>query len=167
MAPDSESIWTVRPDIEALNAAASNTLMAQLGIEITAVKDDGLRGSMPVDRRTHQPLAMLHGGASAALAETLGSVAGSFVVDPQRQFVVGVELNINHLRPVSRGFVHGSASPFHLGATTQVWGIEITDPDGRLIAVARLTLAVRTRQGNKGSNVPIFPSGARQSDPSQ
>ncbi|MFP3853062.1 MAG: hotdog fold thioesterase [Anaerolineales bacterium] len=138
------TIWQMEPDLEAINATAAGTLSEQLGIEFIESGDDFLRARMPVDRRTRQPLGMLHGGASAALAETLGSVAGLFAVDPAEQFVVGLALNANHIRPVREGWVYGLAKPYHLGRTTQVWGIEVSDEQGRIVSIVRLTLAVQS-----------------------
>lgn len=138
------TIWQLEPDLDAINATAVGTLSEQLGIEFIESGDDYLKARMPVDSRTHQPLGMLHGGASAALAETLGSVAGLFTVDPAEQFVVGLALNANHIRPVREGWVYGLARPYHLGMTTQVWGIEISDERERLVSIVRLTLAVRS-----------------------
>lgn len=137
------TIWHQRPKPDHINRASTGSLAAHLGIEITDIGDDYLAGRMPVDKRTCQPWGMLHGGSSAALAETLGSVAGTFVVDPEQAYVVGLEINANHIRPVQDGWVQGRATPFHLGRTTQVWQIEISDEDQRLVSVSRLTLAVR------------------------
>ncbi len=97
---------------------------------------------MPVEPRTHQPMGYLHGGASLVLAETLGSVAANYVIDRARQRCLGQEINANHLRPVSDGLVTGTARPYHLGARSQVWSIEIRDPRERLVCVSRLTMAV-------------------------
>lgn len=114
-----------------------------LGIEVTEVGDDFLTARMPVADRTRQPLGYLHGGASAALAETLGSVAGIYTVDPEKYFVMGLEINANHVRSVRQGSVIGTARPLHLGRTTQVWEIRIVDEQDHLVSVSRLTLAVR------------------------
>jgi 1,4-dihydroxy-2-naphthoyl-CoA hydrolase len=117
-------------------------LSAHLGIVFTEWGDDFLRGTMPVGPSTHQPMGLLHGGASVVLAETLGSVAANYVLDSARQRCLGQEINANHLRPVSDGIVIGTARPFHLGARSQVWSIEIRDPRERLVCVSRLTVAV-------------------------
>ena len=129
-------------DIAAVNALRSNTLVAHLGIELTETGPDWLRGTMPVDARTHQPYGLLHGGASVALAETLGSMAGAFCVDPAQHRVVGLEINANHVRGVREGFVTGTAKAVHIGRSTQVWEIKITDEADKLVCVSRLTLAV-------------------------
>ena len=132
-------------DIDALNALSRGTLMEPLGIVFTEIGPDYVRGTMPVDARTHQPYGLLHGGASVALAETLGSTAGGLCVEPG-QGVVGIEINANHLAGVREGIVTGTARPLHVGRSTQVWEIRIEDADGRLACVSRLTLAVIRRR---------------------
>ncbi len=136
------AIWFGNPTIDAARMAHEGLLPSQLGIEFTEWGDDYLRGTMPVEARTHQPMGYLHGGASVALAETLGSVAANYVVDPKRFRCLGQEINANHLRPVTDGLVTGTARPIHLGTRSQVWGIEIRDPRERLVCISRLTLAV-------------------------
>ena len=113
-----------------------------LGMEFTEVGEDFLKGRMPVDHRTRQPYGLLHGGASVALAETLGSVAAAFVVDRSQYNAVGLEINANHLRGVREGFVTGIARPLHLGKTTHVWEIRIHDEKDKLVCVSRLTVAI-------------------------
>jgi 1,4-dihydroxy-2-naphthoyl-CoA hydrolase len=113
-----------------------------LGIELIELGKNYLKGKMPVDSRTKQPTGVLHGGASVAFAESLGSIAGNLVVDMNLFTCVGLEINANHLRPVSEGFVYGIASPLHLGRKTQVWTIEIQNEEGKLVCISRLTLAV-------------------------
>ena len=113
-----------------------------LGMEFTEVGEDFLKGRMPVDNRTRQPYGLLHGGASVALAETLGSVGAALVVDRQRYNAVGLEINANHVRGVREGFVTGTARPLHIGKTTQVWDIRITDERDKLVCVSRLTVAI-------------------------
>lgn len=142
-------IWFHRPTIEMLQAMRVGSMSSALGIEFTEIGDDYLRGRMPVDENTRQPLGLLHGGASAALAETLGSVAGIFVRDPLKSYVVGLEINLNHVRAVRQGWVVGTASPYHLGRTTQVWGIRIEDEMEKLVSIARLTLACRDFDGDQ------------------
>ena len=135
-------IWKIKPvPAEAKNFGAPNLAHA-LGIEITEAGDDYLRGTMPVDHRTKQPYGLLHGGASVALAETLGSAAGAHCVDPSKYAVVGLEINANHIRSVREGQVTGTARPLHLGSSTQVWEIKIENSEGKLVCVSRLTLAV-------------------------
>jgi len=128
-----------------MNRAAANCVIGGLGIVITEQGDDFLRGSMPVDARTRQPYGLLHGGASALLAETLASTAANLCLeDPLRQQAVGVEINANHLRTVTGGTVTGTARALHIGRSTQVWDIRIEDEQGRLVCVSRLTLAIRS-----------------------
>ena len=132
--------WPEGATIEALNAASAGTLMQALGIEFTELGDGYLRATMPVDARTHQPYGLLHGGASVALAETLGSSAGALLAGGSA--AVGLEINANHLRAVREGTVTGTARAVHVGRTTQVWDIRIEDARGRPVCVSRLTLAV-------------------------
>ena len=123
--------------------ATRPTLADALGIELIALTDDYLEGRMPVDGRTHQPMGLLHGGASVALAETLGSIGGASRIDPARQACVGLEINANHLKGVRDGWVRGRATPVHVGRSTQVWEIRITHEEtGALICVSRITMAV-------------------------
>lgn len=123
-----------------LNARSEGTLMQALGITFTELGEGFLRATMPVDARTHQPYGLLHGGASVALAETLGSSAGMLMAGGNA--VVGLEINANHLRAVRSGTVTGTARPLHLGRSTQVWEIHIEDDAGRPVCVSRITLAV-------------------------
>lgn len=120
-----------------------NTLMEHLNIELTEIGPDYVTGRMPVDKRVHQIFGILHGGASLALAETLGSTAAYMTLDDSKQFCVGQEINANHLRGVSSGFVTGTARPFHIGATSQVWGIDIRDEKDQPVCISRITMAVR------------------------
>src|SRR5688572_15998132 len=136
------SIWFTSPTIEDANRHMQPVLGGHLGIVFTELGADYLRGTMPVEPRTHQPMGYLHGGASVAFAETLGSVAANFVVDLSRFRCLGQEINANHLRPVTNGLVTGTARPHHIGARSQVWGIEIRDPGERLVCISRLTIAV-------------------------
>ncbi len=136
------SIWTTRPMLEDLQALASGTLLESLDIRITEVRDDALVGSMVVDRRTHQPYGILHGGASVALAESLGSLAGHFCRKDLDTLGVGQHVDAHHLRPVRSGRVHGTATPVHIGHRSQLWTVRITDDDDRLICVSDLALAM-------------------------
>ena len=135
-------IWFGTPTIDAARLSQRGLLAPHLGIEFTEWGDDFLRGTMPVEPRTRQPMGYLHGGASLVLAETLGSVAANCVVDFEKFRCLGQEINANHLRPVSDGLVTGTARPFHLGSRSQVWSIEIRDPRERLVCISRLTVAV-------------------------
>ncbi|HEV2362912.1 MAG TPA: hotdog fold thioesterase [Caulobacteraceae bacterium] len=134
-------------DLGELSALHGGDINGRLGIEVTGVGPDWLEGRMPVDERTRQPAGVLHGGASVVLAETLGSAAAGHTVDPEKFFCVGQDVNANHLGAVREGWVTGRASPFHLGRTSQVWGIEIRDGQGRLACIARLTVAVVPARG--------------------
>ncbi|MGQ0430256.1 MAG: hotdog fold thioesterase [Gammaproteobacteria bacterium] len=140
------SIWFRQFTLEEVRRIERGTLGEHLGIEFMKIGEDFVEARMPVDRRTVQPDRILHGGASVALAETLGSVGGSMCVDRERFQIVGQEINANHLRPAIQGYVHGRASPIHLGRRSQVWNIEIRDDNDRLVCVSRLTIAVIERQ---------------------
>ena len=119
------------------------TLADALGMELTEVTDDYLEGRMPVDGRTHQPMGLLHGGASVALAETLGSIAAMLHVDRSKQACVGLEINANHLKGVRDGWVRGRATAVHIGRSTQVWEIRIShEESGALVCISRITMAV-------------------------
>ena len=139
------AIWKKPVTLDQFNALNRDTMMQAIGIVFTEVGDDFLRATMPVDARTHQPYGLLHGGASVALAETLGSAAGMMLVDPAREIVVGIEINANHLRGVKSGIVTGTARALHIGRSTQVWEIRIEDEGQRLVCISRLTLAVVPR----------------------
>ena len=117
-------------------------MVGHLGIVVTEVGDDYITGTMPVDHRTIQPMGLLHGGASVTLAETLGSVAGSLTVKVGEEYVVGLEINANHVKSARSGLVTGTARPVHLGGRTQIWEIRITNEAGELVCISRLTLAV-------------------------
>jgi 1,4-dihydroxy-2-naphthoyl-CoA hydrolase len=136
------AIWKQDTSLEHLNGWSRNTLMEALGIRLTAVGDDWLQGTMPVDHRTHQPYGLLHGGASVALAETLGSTAAMLTLDPEKERAVGLDINANHVRGVTGGVVTGTARPLHIGRSTQVWEIRIEEEHGKLVCMSRLTMAV-------------------------
>jgi 1,4-dihydroxy-2-naphthoyl-CoA hydrolase len=149
MTAPAAGIWFRPHTLAGLNALNEGTMAASLGIEITGIGPDFLSGTLPVDERTRQPYGLLHGGASIALAETLGSLAAAMTVDPVRALVVGQEINANHIRAVREGHVTGTARPVHVGGRSQVWSIEIADPAGRLVCISRLTLAVLDRQAQR------------------
>jgi uncharacterized protein (TIGR00369 family) len=133
-----------RPTLAELNRGAENSAISTLGIVITEIGEDFVRGTMPVDARTLQPYGLLHGGSSVLLAESLASTAANLCLDdPGKQQAVGLEINANHLRAVTAGVVTGTARPVHVGRSTQVWDIRIEDERGRAVCVSRLTLAVR------------------------
>lgn len=137
--------WKKEISLEKLNAARANTLAGQIGIRFTNIGEDTITASMPVDERTHQPLGLLHGGASAALIETLGSVAATYSVS-ENQYCVGVEINANHVKSARTGKVFGTAKPIHRGSTIQVWQVDIVSEDKKLISTGRITLAVLTKK---------------------
>ena len=134
-------IWKQHVDLATVSAWSRNTLMQAIDIRIIEIGDDYLRGTMPVDARTRQPYGILHGGASVALAETLGSTAAMLCCEDDRA-AVGLEINANHLRAVREGTVTGTARPIHVGRSTQVWEIRIENDTGELTCIARLTMAV-------------------------
>jgi 1,4-dihydroxy-2-naphthoyl-CoA hydrolase len=138
-------IWYKEYTINEIGFLAKNNMLEHLGIELTAIESDFISGKMPVDHRTVQPMNILHGGASVALAESLGSIGSYLTVDPEKYHCVGMEINANHLRPVSDGYVFATAKPLHLGKTTQVWAIDITNEAGKLVCVSRITMAVVVR----------------------
>lgn len=140
-------LWTSLPDLSTLNRMMANTLVSHLGIEITEVGEDFLRATLPVDARTHQPFGLLHGGASVALAESLGSIASSLCVDLDTQAIVGLEINANHLRATRSGVVTGTVRPIHVGRSTHVWDIRIENEAGQPVCVSRLTVAVIPKPG--------------------
>lgn len=133
-------IWKIKPTIEALNDINKNSLVENLGIEFTEVGDNYIIAKMPVDQRTRQPMGLLHGGASAALAETLGSIAAfSISIDPLNESIVGLEINANHIKSAKSGWVYGKVTPVKIGNTIQVWQIDITNEEQVLICRSRLT----------------------------
>jgi 1,4-dihydroxy-2-naphthoyl-CoA hydrolase len=134
-------IWFARPTLAELNQPMP-TLVSHLGIVITELGDDFIRATMPVDHRTHQPMGLLHGGASVALAESLGSMGAYLCVDASRYDVVGLEINANHIRAVKSGTVTGTARPIHIGKSTQLWEIRITNEADKLVCISRITIAV-------------------------
>ena len=139
-------IWKSQPNLEEINRIGARCAVGHLGIEVTEVGTDFLKGTMPVDHRTTQPFGLLHGGASAMLAETLASIAANHCVDAGH-FCVGMEINCNHVRSIREGEVIGTAAPLHLGRSSQVWDIRIEDPQGRLAAISRMTISVIARDG--------------------
>jgi 1,4-dihydroxy-2-naphthoyl-CoA hydrolase len=136
------SIWFASPTVEDANRRMQAGMAGHLGIVFTEFGGDYLRATMAVEPRLHQPMGILHGGASVVLAETLGSVAANYAVDSAKSYCVGQEINANHIRPVKTGTVTGTARPVHLGSRSQVWSIEIRDEQERLVCISRLTVAV-------------------------
>jgi 1,4-dihydroxy-2-naphthoyl-CoA hydrolase len=141
------AIWKQSGSLDQINASSRNTMVSTLDIRVVEVGDDFLRGTMPVDERTRQPFGLLHGGASVALAETLGSLAGNLCLDASKEVAVGLDINANHIRAATSGIVTGTARPLHIGRTTQVWEIRIEDEKQRLVCISRLTLAVVPKSG--------------------
>ncbi len=125
-----------------LNQLSKGTMAEVLGITFTEIGANYLKASMPVDNRTRQPYGLLHGGASAALAETIGSVASSLCIDTEKQICVGIEINCNHIRGKKDGLVTATAEALHIGSTTHVWDIKIRDEREKLVCVSRLTVAI-------------------------
>ncbi len=133
-----------------INNMGKGTMGEMLGIEFTGIAKDKLTATMPVDHRTVQPYGILHGGASVALAETLGSVAAHLSVDSSKYLTVGLEINANHIRSVRCGFVTGTATPIHVGRSTHVWGINIVNEEGKLVCTSRITMAIIAKKENAG-----------------
>lgn len=136
-------MFTTTITLDAIHSLSNNTIAQYLGIEFLEIGADYLVAKMPVDHRTHQPFGILHGGASVVLAETLGSIASFLCLkDPQKQHAVGLEINANHIRSVKEGFVYGKVTPIHVGRSTQVWDIKITNEENKLVCISRLTVAI-------------------------
>jgi len=145
MTEEPKPLFPSEVTLDFVNNACRNTMVQHIGIEFTEVGPDHMAARMPVDHRTIQPLGLLHGGASVALAETLGSMAGWCCINRETQDVVGMEINANHIRGMRSGYVYGTTTSVHLGRTTQVWEIKIRDEGGRMVCVSRLTLAMRKK----------------------
>ena len=139
-------LWTQPVTTQTLTDIHKDTAVERLGIEFLEVGDDFIRARVPVDTRTRQPYGILHGGVSVVLAETLGSCGAAFAA-PEGHRAVGLDINANHLRATTSGWVTGTARPVHVGRTTQVWQIDLQDEQGRLTCVSRLTMAVLAAQG--------------------
>ena len=139
------SIWRSLRSLEELNGNRQGTMVENLGILFTEIGSDFVRGTMPVDTRTVQPYGLLHGGASVALAETLGSTGAAMCVDAAEYQVVGQEINANHVRAARGGLVTGTARAVHLGGRTHVWTIDIVNEAQKLVCISRLTMAVIKR----------------------
>ena len=141
------AIWFNKDlSLDHLRPLGKNTMAEYLDIEWSAVGDDFIKATMPVDHRTNQPYGLLHGGASCVLAETIGSVASAMVIDHDKFICVGLEINANHIRGVREGRVTGIATPLHLGSSTHVWDIKIYDEKEKLVCVSRLTVAIIPRK---------------------
>jgi 1,4-dihydroxy-2-naphthoyl-CoA hydrolase len=140
------TIWYEEITLEKLTARNKNTMSDYVGIEFTEIGDDYLKAKMPIDHRTKQPIGIMHGGASCVLAETVGSIAANYCVDPSKYYCVGLDINTNHIRSAREGFVIATAKPYHLGRSTHVWSIEIHNEHQQLISVNRLTMTVMFRK---------------------
>lgn len=140
------AIWQKPIDLQALNALSPNTAVGHLGIEFVEIGDDFLRARVPVDKRTVQPFGLLHGGVSVVLAETLGSM-GAYFASPEGHRAVGLDINANHLRAATSGWVTGTARAVHRGRTTQVWQIDLANEAGELVCVSRITMAMLVPRG--------------------
>lgn len=138
-------VWKMPIDFEKLKNRSANTFAEYIGIEFTEIRDDALVARLKVDHRTKQPLGFINGGVSAALAETVASTAANYCVDQSVAYCVGLDINANHLRPVSDGYVTATATPIHLGQKTQVWEIKMTNDAGKLTCISRMTMAVVAR----------------------
>jgi 1,4-dihydroxy-2-naphthoyl-CoA hydrolase len=140
------AIWKGDFSLDTINGIGRGTMSENLGIVVTELGDDWLRGTMPVTERSIQPMRIQHGGANVAFAETLASIAANYSIDRERQAALGQEINANHLRPAPLGStITGTARAFHIGARSQVWGIEIANERGQLLCVARMTMAIVAR----------------------
>lgn len=139
------AVWTTPPTLEQLNARSQDCAVSHLGIEFTEIGPDYLCARVPVDERTKQPYGLLHGGVSVVLAETLGSMAAVLACPPGHR-AVGLDINANHLRAVTSGWVTGTARPVHIGRTTQVWQIDMCNDAGQPTCVSRITMAVLAPQ---------------------
>lgn len=139
-------VFKRKPSLDQLNKQSKGNMVEHLGIIFTDFTDETVSASMPVDDRTKQPMGLLHGGANVVLAETLGSIASSLTLDIEKQFSVGLEINANHLKSVKEGLVFGTASPIHLGKSTQVWEIKIKNESDQLCCISRLTMAILDRK---------------------
>lgn len=135
------TLWKTQVTLDQLKEKSRDTLMEHLGIEYLEIGDDYLKARMPVDSRTRQTAGILHGGASVALAETLGSIGADLCVDREKKRIVGLEINANHIRPVTGGWVTGITTPIHVGTTTQIWEIRIYNEQEKLVCISRITVA--------------------------
>ena len=141
-----KSIWfNPKLDLEKVNNFSQNTLVSHLGIVITAIGEDTLEGTMPVDERTFQPHRLLHGGASCVLAETLGSIAANLSQNPDEKVAVGQHIEATHIRPVLKGHVRGVAKPVYLGSNSQTWRIEIFNDEGKLVCDSKIIMALKKK----------------------
>lgn len=146
------AIWTREITVEAVNKHSSGTLISHVGIEIVEIGEDFLKARMPVDQRTKQPAGVLHGGASVVMAETLASWAATFAVDSSKHHCVGMEINANHVRAAASGYVYGTARPIHMGRSSHIWEVRITDEKDKLVCISRVTMAVLATPNRYGDS---------------
>ena len=139
------SIWFKDYDLSDYSSLAKDTMMDHMGMELTERGEDFISGKIPIDHRTVQPMRILHGGASVALAESLGSMASYMIIDPETHICVGQSIQANHIRPGLSGYAHGKASIIHKGRTSHIWSIDITNDEGKLLCICRLTMAILER----------------------
>src|SRR3569833_2238357 len=151
------TIWRTPTSVEQIRELSRETLAETIGICVTEIGPDLHRATMPANPKVHQPMGVLHGGASVALAETVGSVAATLCVDQEKYVCLGQEINANHLRPISAGMVTATARPFHIGKRSHVWSIEIRDEQERLVCVSRLSMAVVDRPEVRGDTAAAAP----------
>lgn len=135
-------IWFKDYSVKDWETRTKGTIHDSLGIEITELGENTVSGTMPIDERTFQPMRILHGGASVVLAESLGSIGSSLIVDPDKYYAVGQSINANHVRPGIKGFANGIAKPIHIGNRSHIWDIEIFNDDQKLMCSCRLTMAI-------------------------
>jgi 1,4-dihydroxy-2-naphthoyl-CoA hydrolase len=141
------SIWFKENiELEDLKGLEKDTIHELIGIEVTELKKDSITGKMPIDHRTKQPAGILHGGASVVLAEGLGSIASNLIIDQSQFYAVGQSVNASHIRPGVQGFAHGTATPIHIGRKSHLWEIKITNDEGKLICITRLTMAILPKE---------------------
>ena len=141
-----ERIFPEYIELSALNGMSEGCMVEHLGIQFIEIGADYLLATMPVDHRTKQPLGLLHGGASVALAETMGSIAATLCIDLEKKYAVRLEINTNHIKSARSGHVTGRATPIHIGKGTQVWSIEIKNEEDQLVAISRITMAILDRK---------------------
>ena len=140
------AIWKQSVDLDRINGWNAGSMVEHLGMRVTEVGDDWVRGTMPVDARTCQPFGLLHGGASVALAESLGSLGANLVLEVDSEMAVGLDINANHVRGARNGYVFGTVRPVHIGGSTHIWQIQIHDEKERLVCISRLTVAILERK---------------------
>jgi len=139
------SLWFDKYTIEQVLFMEKGSMSEYIGMEFTEIGEDYIRGRLKITEKVRQPFGLLHGGASVALAESLGSIGANLIIDPTKYYCVGLDINANHVRGVREGYVYGEARPLHIGKATQVWEIKLTDEAGKLVCISRLTMAVVAR----------------------